>query len=600
VKGINASLGSPSILPDARAKSTGAKPADPAGAQPDHGQPGDFGGHLAGLSRLAGKPGDAADLAGLRKKSTSATAQQSFLLAAGTADAKRQAGSVPETAMPDFRSTIASPLAGVASADGANLRIRFVTSPDGGAAQAPVSTAAAVSRGIGRDALAKSMQALGEGASFAEGERLPASHRAVSGGPRNSHAPGPGGADAFLTSPLAPGSPLQGAFTAASEAKDAVSNETAASVNPALAGAAGGSIGMEPLPARLPTRSGGAAAMIAGSARAPAAMDARGLAPRAPLPGLGERRFDSAAAQRLAGPASRMPEPNGGYGPDFVALAPGGVLVLDQQTHLAPANRLSPDRRIAQSKLGPPPGPAPLDPIETARLSAESGRDRAAPHASVEPQANHGPDPNGNHDLDLASSAVVKGAVVSPPTGVAPFNGPAEQIAKVVVAGTGPGILDGGPATARTNRARDMEGMAKSPPSMSRVQTMQLQLDPGTLGKVTVRMRLSGSRLDLRVETERPETMQLIGSDKDLLTGKLQAAGFTIETLVIQTAEPQGPPQSITHANGQPQSTGQANGGPSAHDRPSTQDDRQRSRPNFADDAQDGADARRRGGDLYL
>jgi hypothetical protein len=117
VKGIDASLGSPSILPDARAKSTGAKLADPAGAQPDHGQPGDFGGHLAGLSRLAGKPGDAADLAGLRKKSTSATAQQSFLLAAGTADAKRQAGSVPETAMPDFRSTIASPLAGVASAD---------------------------------------------------------------------------------------------------------------------------------------------------------------------------------------------------------------------------------------------------------------------------------------------------------------------------------------------------------------------------------------------------------------------------------------------------------------------------------------------------
>lgn len=535
------------------------------------------------------------------KKSTSAAAQQSFLLAAGTADAKRQAGSVPETAMPDFRSTIASPLAGVAPADGANLRIRFVTSPDGGAAQAPVSTAAAVGRGIGRDALAKSMQALGEGASFAEGERLPASHRAVSGGPRNSHAPGPGGADAFLISPLAPGSPLQGAFMAASEAKDAVSNETAAFVDPALAGAAGGSIGMEPLPARLPTRSGGAAAMIAGSGRAPAAIDARGLAlSREPPPGLGERRFDSAAAQRLAGLAGRTLEPNGGYGPDFAALVPGGVLVLDQQTHLAPANRLSPDRRIAQSKLGPAPGPAPLDPIETARLSAESGRDRAAPHAIVEPQANHGPDPNGNHDLDLASSAVVKGAVVSPPTGVAPFNGPAEQIAKVVVAGAGPGILDGGLATARTNRARDMEGMAKSPPSMSRVQTMQLQLDPGTLGKVTVRMRLSGSRLDLRVETERPETMQLIGSDKDLLTGKLQAAGFTIETLVIQTAEPQGPPQSITHANGQTQSTGQANGGPSAHDRPSTQDDRQRSRPNFADNAQDGADARRRGGDLYL
>ena len=146
----------------------------------------------------------------------------------------------------------------------------------------------------------------------------------------------------------------------------------------------------------------------------------------------------------------------------------------------------------------------------------------------------------------------MRGLVVSQQMHAAPLHGPAQQIAKSIVAEAGPGKLDGSLATAQASRAPATEDTVKSSlsMSMSRVQTMQLQLDPEILGKVTVKMRLSGTRLDLRVEAERPETMQLIGRDKDLLADKLHGAGLTVESLVLQLTEPPASQPSGPQANG--------------------------------------------------
>jgi Flagellar hook-length control protein FliK len=308
------------------------------------------------------------------------------------------------------------------------------------------------------------------------------------------------------------------------------------------------------------------------------------------------RALDSASAEALASPGLAS-DSNGGCASNFSASVPVGVMVVEQQTHFAPVNRLSPVQRIAQSRqLLAAPDLAPSDPVETARLSDESATLRDI----VEPQANQGLDPDSGHESDGAAFAVVRGLVVSQQMHAAPLHGPAQQIAKSVVAEAGPGKPDGGAATTLANRAPAPEDAVKSSLSVSRVQTMQLQLDPEILGKVTVKMRLSGARLELRVEAERLETMQLIGRDKDLLAGKLHAAGLTIESLVLQTAEPPASQPSGPQANGHNQSTGQTNGGPSSHDCPTMQEDRQRSRPQFADEPQDGADTRRRSGDLYL
>ncbi|HUB64641.1 MAG TPA: flagellar hook-length control protein FliK [Methylocella sp.] len=329
-----------------------------------------------------------------------------------------------------------------------------------------------------------------------------------------------------------------------------------------------------------------------------------------PAPLAAESERDSAGAQDISAfQASLMRDQKGGASPDVAGSAPLSVTAVIQQTQRAPLNRVSPAQSAAPSSLVSMPdvaavhgdslvslgGPAPL--------AAESDRDSA--NARDITAASPLRDQKGGASPDFAASAPPSGTAVIQQTQRAPLHTllPAQQIAGWVAAAAGSDSLDASKTASLLRGARDAADMADSPPPLARVQTMQVELDPGSLGKVTVSMRLSGTRLDLRVETEHAETMQLIGKDKDLLTSKLQAAGYAIESLIIQPAAPQAPQQPAgvnVPSNGQDPSTGQANGGPGTHDRPSNHDDRERSLPVLADDTPDGAGPRLVGGDLYL
>jgi chemotaxis protein MotD len=655
VNGIDGFLGKPSIVLDARVMSPGAKPGNSAGTQADSERAAAFGGHLADLSRQGGNAGDKADLASTPNRTVPALIQQSFLLAAGTAEAARYGASEPETVMPDTRSTIANPRASSKAPDGTNFAERLVIASGGAPAMAPNPAAAGASPGVRVDTHAERALAPGEDASFADGESRPAGQRPVSNPSRDSHArPVASAADTFVTSPFAPGLPLPYAFMAANQEKGDGSDGMATFPDAALAGVARDSeamremvslgappafpkasraAGQPPLTPALASRekpvaprgstgmeslltgvqSGASAATPTARVFVPAAGDAHDLASSlGPTPLVGESALDSAAAQEMGNThASHSADPNGSPGLDFATSAPVGVLVVNQQTHFAPPTGLSPAQQMAHPVLGSAPARAagdahglapsigPVPSTEESALESTDANEIVKPHATVVTDKNY------DHGLDFADSAPVKGLVVNQHSQLVPSIGmsPAQQIAELVAAGAGPGDLDASAITTQSSRALNAAGAADSNLSMSRVQTMTLQLDPESLGKVTVSMRLSGTRLDLRVETERPETMQLIGKEKDLLAGKLQAAGFVIAALVIQPAEPQAPHQHFgvnVPSTGQDPFTGQANGGPSAHDRPSNHDDGQRSRPGLADDAQNGSGFRRSGGDLYI
>lgn len=557
--------------------------------------------------------------------------------------------------MPDTRSTIANPRASSKTPDSANFAERLVIASGGVLAMAPKLAAAGARPGVRVDTLVERALAPGEDASFADGESRPAGQRPVSNSSRDLHArPVACAADMFVTPPFAPGFPLPYAFMAANQAKGGGSDGTATSTDAALAGvtsvseamremvtlkappafsnasrAAGqpplipalasreklvapsGSLGRESLLTGIQSGAGAAAATAPVSV--PAAMGVHDLVfSLGSTPLVRESALDSAAAQELVKIyASHSVDPNRSSGLDFAVPAPVGVLVVNQQTHFAPPTGLSPAQQMAHPVLGSAParaagdahglapaiGPAP--PAGESALDSTDANEIVKPHATVVTNKNY------DRDLDFAASAPVRGLVVNQQPQLAPpmRTSPAQQIAELVASGAGPGNLDASAITTLSSRALNAAGSADSNPSMARVQTMTLQLDPESLGKVTVSMRLSGTRLDLRVETERPETMQLIGKEKDLLAGKLQAAGFAIATLLIQPAEPQAPHQHFgvnVPSNGQGPFTGQANGDSSAHDRHSNHDDGQRSRPVLADDAQDGSSFRRSGGDLYI
>lgn len=635
---IDGFLGKPSIAREARAISVGAKPGDGTGAHGEADRGAAFDGYLADLSRGGGKRGDLAAPASLPTRVMPALVQKPFLLAAGAARSERRGASERDTGKPDARSLGGTPLM--------------------------------------------------------DGETASTGHPPPRHASQAAHAFASG--EAFVTSPLAPYSPSPCAFPVADPAIKDGSNGLATSADAALAGAAdvsdktreirslqtpppptsalaaqGKAVAVQGSPGtnRLSPGSIASAAAFLSSAPVPPAERSRDrVAPLGPAPLASDRvmSLTSLAANQMGDP-----------GQTLAALAPFGVMLVDQRTHLPPpsavpqmaprqaagnadgigsasgesvatlafvglAGGLATDQNGGPSTVPPAPVrgsletpqtlPPPAPGLSKAHLLEPPIRGSApGPGAAEGLAASVGPAPaaGGNalgrtvreeitelsaghvasqshrQGPNTAAAVPVRGVAGNPQTSLMAPHGlsPAQQIGEWIANGGGSSSQGASAVTTPLNSGIDRVGMADSQPSMARVRTMQLQLDPESLGKVTVSMRLSGTGLVLRVETERPEAMQLIGKDKDLLTGKLQAAGYSIDMIVIQHGLPQAPQQQYginAPSTGHNPLPGQANGGPSGHDRPSTHDNGQRSGPALADEAQDGAGVHHTGGDLYL
>jgi hypothetical protein len=65
-------------------------------------------------------------------------------------------------------------------------------------------------------------------------------------------------------------------------------------------------------------------------------------------------------------------------------------------------------------------------------------------------------------------------------------------------------------------------------------RTMTLQISPGTSGTVSIRMRLIGRGLDLKLSVSDPRTLGLINQERDTLSAALHDQSYTLDTLVIQ------------------------------------------------------------------
>jgi chemotaxis protein MotD len=70
------------------------------------------------------------------------------------------------------------------------------------------------------------------------------------------------------------------------------------------------------------------------------------------------------------------------------------------------------------------------------------------------------------------------------------------------------------------------------------LRVLEIQLEPAELGTVSVRMSLRGSALEVHVAADRADTARLVQQDRDILSDRLQAAGYSLDTLVIQARDP--------------------------------------------------------------
>jgi chemotaxis protein MotD len=77
---------------------------------------------------------------------------------------------------------------------------------------------------------------------------------------------------------------------------------------------------------------------------------------------------------------------------------------------------------------------------------------------------------------------------------------------------------------------------ADSTPGQQSTKTLHVQLEPESLGSVTVRMRLSGARLSIQLDVARPETLAMITRQQDVLHRSLGSENCHVDSLTIRAA----------------------------------------------------------------
>ncbi|ACK49022.1 hypothetical protein Msil_0039 [Methylocella silvestris BL2] len=240
-------------------------------------------------------------------------------------------------------------------------------------------------------------------------------------------------------------------------------------------------------------------------------------------------------------------------------------------------------------------GATQLDPLAASRSEADIGREIAR---------------LGSQGSEIKVSVIERRTHLPPVVEAAK---PIEQIGNQIL--TEASLLltpSAGGSESRTTTQRpagaSTTGVEAPQKPMPVMKTLDLRLEPESLGAVTIRLRLSGVQLEVQVEASHVQTMKLIRDDKDLLSAKLRSSGYAMDHLVVKLAEQQiGPAQTRAEAgqghtfdgqsgNFTPSSELSQQGGSGANDRQAARRD-QTTGFGKGDDAEDHA---RRGGDLYL
>jgi chemotaxis protein MotD len=82
------------------------------------------------------------------------------------------------------------------------------------------------------------------------------------------------------------------------------------------------------------------------------------------------------------------------------------------------------------------------------------------------------------------------------------------------------------------------------------VRTLDIRLEPPDLGSVTVKLRLSGQHLALRISADRVSTAQSLEQDRDTLLSLLRGNGYTPELSAVRHEPAAAAATAIPNASG--------------------------------------------------
>lgn len=217
------------------------------------------------------------------------------------------------------------------------------------------------------------------------------------------------------------------------------------------------------------------------------------------------------------------------------------VVAAPTSTPAAPAKNSTAGRSIAQvDESGTSQTPSALQ----LQAQEETQAVVAAPGLNGNPTAADSAPQSTVTAADLSSTAdpaAVKVAVLSSATYFAPVArlSPVQQIADAVI-GALPTLFPGGPAPAANDVANagsvvstSNPTVAVAQPAATAVKTMNLQMEPGSLGVVTVTLSLSANGLDVQMATSQTATMNIIEKGRQSLADQLGQSGYSVAGLAV-------------------------------------------------------------------
>lgn len=104
-------------------------------------------------------------------------------------------------------------------------------------------------------------------------------------------------------------------------------------------------------------------------------------------------------------------------------------------------------------------------------------------------------------------------------------------------------------------------------PALSKLKVLHIQLQPETLGTVTVRMELRANALELHVDAARAETAELIQRDREVLSSILRAAGYSADDAQIKVTHADPSISATLPSNTDSNLNSSQSGSQTAHDR---------------------------------
>ncbi|WP_187144376.1 flagellar hook-length control protein FliK [Microvirga massiliensis] len=92
-------------------------------------------------------------------------------------------------------------------------------------------------------------------------------------------------------------------------------------------------------------------------------------------------------------------------------------------------------------------------------------------------------------------------------------------------------------AKARVSHAEQAVFLTHAKASEGAVRLLNIQLHPADLGRITVKMKLSGDSLEMELQVENEETARLLKSDTEKLSNLFKGSGYRPEVITVQSPD---------------------------------------------------------------